>query len=141
MKPRARRPDPTAADVRRLGAVFAVAACLLGALAAWKARGGIWPWQAYAALAFAGAGAACSALGARARAIHRAWTALGDALGRIVAPVVLTVLYFAVVTPFGLALRLFRRDGLGLRPDRKAATYWRKPAVPRTTRERLLRQY
>jgi hypothetical protein len=66
---------------------------------------------------------------------------LGAALGRFVSPVVLAVLYFLVVTPFGLVSRLRRRDPLGLKPDPKAATYWREPAMKRTDRERLLRQY
>jgi hypothetical protein len=132
----------TAGEVRRLGAVFLAAACLLGALCAWKARhGGAWPWQAWAAIVFAAAGLACLGLGERARPIHRGWTALGDALGRIVSPVALAVLYFLVVTPFGLVFRLVRRDALGLRPDKRASTYWREPDERKSSRARMLRQY
>src|SRR3954464_4676730 len=87
------RAAATAGEVRRLGLVFLAAATLLFALSAWKARAGHWPWQAGASALFAGAGLYCLALGARARGVHRAWTALGDALGRIVSPLVLGVLY------------------------------------------------
>jgi hypothetical protein len=132
---------PSAAEVRRLGAVFLFAAALLFALSAWKARHGHWPWQTYAAGAFAVLGCLCLILGRRAAGIHRAWTALGAALGRVVSPAVLAVLYFLVVTPFGLVSRLLRRDRLGLRPDPEAGTYWREPAIKRTDRARLLRQY
>lgn len=138
MKPRA---QATAAEVRRLGAVFLAAAFLLGALAAWKARSGTWPWQIWAAAVFGAAGLACLALGARARILHRAWTALGVGLGKVVSPLVLAALYFLVVTPFGLAFRALRGDSMGLRPDRSAATYWRKPATGKTSRARMLRQY
>jgi hypothetical protein len=138
---RARPPSPSAAEVRRLGAVFLAAAALLFALSAWKARMGHWPWQTFAAAVFAVLGLLCLGLGQRAGGIHRAWGALGAALGRFVSPVVLAVLYFLVVTPFGLVSRLRRRDPLGLKPDPKAATYWREPAMKRTGRERLLRQY
>jgi len=131
----------TDAEVRRLGLVFLAAALILSALSAWKARAGHWPWQVGAAAFFAGAGLCCLALGERARGIHLAWTALGDALGRIVSPLVLGVLYFLVVTPFGLASRLRRRDALGLKPDPKLPTYWRPPASKRTERAGLLRQY
>jgi hypothetical protein len=131
----------TAAEVRRLGLVFLGAALLLFALSAWKARAGHWPWQAGAAAVFAAAGLCCLALGQRARGIHSAWTALGDALGRIVSPVVLGVLYFLVVTPFGLLSRLRRRDPLGLKPNPKLPTYWRTPLSKRTERAGLLRQY
>jgi hypothetical protein len=132
---------PAAAEVRRLGAVFLAAAVLLFALSAWKARAGHWPWQTFAAALFAVLGLLCLALGRRAGGIHRAWTALGGILGRIVSPVVLAILYFLVVTPFGLVSRLRRRDPLGLRPDTKAETYWREPVIKRTDRARLLRQY
>jgi hypothetical protein len=134
-------PPPTAAEVRRLGAVFLAAAALLFALSAWKARGGHWPWQTSAAGIFAALGVLCLGLGAKAGGIHRAWTALGKALGRVVSPAVLAILYFLVVTPFGLLSRLLRRDPLGLKPDPRADTYWREPAVKRTGRARLLRQY
>lgn len=131
----------TAAEVRRLGLIFLAAALLLFALSAWKARAGHWPWQIGGAAVFAALGLACLSLGERARGIHRAWTALGDALGRIVSPVVLAVLYFLVVTPFGLLARLRRRDPLGLKPDAKLPTYWRAPESKRTDRAGLLRQY
>jgi hypothetical protein len=135
------RPPPSAREVRRLGGVFLAAAALLFALSAWKARSGQWPWQTAAALLFALLGLLCLARGERAGGIHRAWTVLGEALGRVVSPMVLAVLYFLVVTPFGLLSRLRRRDPLGLRPDPKADTYWREPAMKRTDRARLLRQY
>jgi len=131
----------TAAEVRRLGLVFLAAALILFALSAWKARTGHWPWQVGAAAVFAAAGLCCLAFGERARGIHRAWTALGEALGRIVSPLVLGVLYFLVVTPFGLLSRLRRRDPLGLKPDPKVPTYWRAPVSKRTDRTGLLRQY
>lgn len=135
------RAAATAGEVRRLGLVFLAAAALLFALSAWKARAGHWPWQVGASAVFAGAGLYCLALGARARGVHRAWTALGDALGRIVSPLVLGVLYFLVVTPFGLLSRLRQADRLGLKPDHRIPTYWRAPASKRTDRAGLLRQY
>ena len=132
----------TAAEVRKLGGVYLAAAALLGLLCAWKARhGGPLPWQSFAALIFAAAGLFCLAFGARAAFVHRAWTALGDLLGRFVSPIVLALLYFLVLTPFGLASRLFRRDPLGLRPDRSLKTYWREPDERKTSRRRMLRQY
>jgi hypothetical protein len=100
-----------------------------------------WGLRTGAATVFAALGCVCLLLGERAGGVHRAWSALGAGLGRVVSPLVLAVLYFLVVTPFGLLSRLRRRDPLGLRPDPGAATYWREPASKRTDRERLLRQY
>jgi len=63
---------------------------------------------------------------------NRAWLALGLALHRVVTPVVMALLFYLVVTPFGLVMR-----GLGagltprLRPDPSLDTYWtRRDAKP-----------
>src|SRR5262245_18518449 len=57
---------------------------------------------------------------------------LGDLLGRIVSPVVMGVIYFAIFTPVAFFLRLAGRDALSLRIDRTLPTYWvrRDPPGP-----------
>lgn len=59
-------------------------------------------------------------------------------IGWVVFHVVLAVVYFLVITPIGLGMRLFGRDALGL-DARGATTYWRKrppaPAVDRYFRQ------
>jgi hypothetical protein len=45
-------------------------------------------------------------------------------LGWVVSHVVLALVFYLLVTPIGLALRLPRRDPLRRRFDRDAATYW-----------------
>ena len=64
--------------------------------------------------------------------LNRAWFRLGLALQRIVQPVLLGIIYFAVVTPTGLLMRLTRRDPLRLRREPDAKTYWipREPPGP-----------
>ena len=64
--------------------------------------------------------------------LNRWWTRLGLLLHRVVSPIVMGVLFFAVMTPFGLGWRLVRRDPLGLRFDPDASTYWirREPPGP-----------
>lgn len=63
---------------------------------------------------------------------NRAWTRFGVLLGRIVSPIVIAVLFYAVITPFGIAMRLVRKDPLRLEFDRDAASYWieRDPPGP-----------
>ena len=57
---------------------------------------------------------------------------LRDLLGRIVSPVVMGVIYFAVFTPVAFAMRLAGRDALKLRLDRALPSYWvrRDPPGP-----------
>jgi hypothetical protein len=54
----------------------------------------------------------------------RLWLRLGGVLGRIVNPVVLGILFVAVVTPTALVTRMLGHDPLRLRVDRGAPTYW-----------------
>ena len=60
---------------------------------------------------------------------NKAWYLLGMLLGRIVGPIVMGVLFFAVLTPVALAGRLLGRDELRLK-RRGRETYWieRRPA-------------
>ena len=44
--------------------------------------------------------------------VERRWMAFGHFLSRFMSPIVLGVLYFGVLTPFGLAMRLFGKNPL-----------------------------
>jgi hypothetical protein len=47
--------------------------------------------------------------------IHRAWTRLGMALGWVNTRIVLSLIFFLLIVPAGLVMRLFGRDKLGRR--------------------------
>ena len=53
------------------------------------------------------------------------WVKFGELLGRIVAPIVMAIIYFIIVTPIGLFMRLIGKDLLNLKFS-KANTYWIK---------------
>jgi hypothetical protein len=63
---------------------------------------------------------------------NRQWTRLGVFLGRVVSPVALGILFYGVLTPVALILRLTGQDPLRLKFDREADSYWivRKPPGP-----------
>ena len=64
--------------------------------------------------------------------LNRAWTALGWALHRVVSPLVMGAIFFGVVWPIGLSLRLAGKDLLRLRREPGAPSYWipREPPGP-----------
>ena len=62
--------------------------------------------------------------------LNRAWMALGELLGRVVSPVVLGVIFYAVFTPVGYAMRLFGRDAMARKFDAAAPSYWVKRDPP-----------
>ena len=57
--------------------------------------------------------------------LNRLWIKFGELLGRIISPIVMGIVYFFVVTPIGLVMRLFKKDLLNLKFSKKN-TYWIK---------------
>ncbi len=56
--------------------------------------------------------------------LNKLWMKIGLTLGMIVNPLVLGVIFFLLITPLGLALRLFGRDELCLKISEKS-TFWK----------------
>ena len=57
--------------------------------------------------------------------LNRLWMNFGLLLGKIISPIILGIIYFALITPFAYSTRLFGRDELGLRSVNKSS-YWLK---------------
>ena len=107
----------------------------LAALLSWRGRPN-------AALVLVVAGAILVAVGVAAPTrlgpVYRAWMTLALAMSRVTTPILMGLVYFGVLTPTGLVMRLFGRRPLpGARP---AATVWvDRPAGAR--RSDLRRQF
>ena len=56
--------------------------------------------------------------------LNKLWIKFGIFLGNIVSPVVMGVVFFIVVTPIGLIMRLLGRDLLRVNKNESASTYW-----------------
>ena len=68
--------------------------------------------------------------------IYIGWMSAAFVLGFVMAHVILTLLFFLMITPIGLIARLFGKDFLSLKLDPKAATYWiRRERKPRSAKE------
>lgn len=61
---------------------------------------------------------------------NRLWTRLGVLMGRIVSPVALALLFFLVLTPIGLLMRLFGKDPLRLKRAPDQPSYWIERTPP-----------
>ena len=55
--------------------------------------------------------------------LNKIWFKFGILLGNFVAPIVMGIVYFMVVTPTGLIMRLLGKDLLNLKKNNKD-TYW-----------------
>jgi hypothetical protein len=58
--------------------------------------------------------------------LNKSWIKLGEILGMIIAPIVMALVYFVILTPLSFIVRLFGKDLLGLKFLKEKETYWIK---------------
>ena len=63
--------------------------------------------------------------------LNRLWFKFGIFLGRIISPIIMALIFFLVVTPIGLIMRLLRKDLLNLKYN-KSKSYWIKKNGPKS---------
>jgi hypothetical protein len=73
--------------------------------------------------------------------LNKLWMRLGHWLHHIVNPIILGIVFFAVVTPTGLIRRAFVRDPLHLRFRPDLPSYWRKRPQQTVTPQSMKNQF
>lgn len=119
------------------GLVFAGFFALLTLLNWWRAEHS-WPIYLAIAAVFFVAGLLRPSL---LRWPNRAWSQLGSVLGAIVVPIVMALLFFLVVTPIGLLMRLVGKETLRLHGSRPSDSYWIVREPPGPTGESMSEQF
>ena len=54
--------------------------------------------------------------------LNKLWIKFGILLGKIISPIVMGLVFFFVVTPIGILVRVLKKDVMGLK--RGASSYW-----------------
>jgi len=122
---------------RSFGWVFTVVLLIVGAGP--LLFGGGFRW--WALVVAAGLGAVTILRPALLARPNKLWLRFGLLLGRVVSPVVMGILFFAVFTPFGLVMRALGHDPLRLKRDPRASTYWVERAPPGPPPESMRNQF
>ena len=55
--------------------------------------------------------------------LNKIWFKFGILLGNIISPIVMAIVFFVVVTPTGIIMKILRKDLIGLKKNNKN-TYW-----------------
>ena len=63
--------------------------------------------------------------------LNKMWFKLGLFLGKIISPLIMGIIFFIVVTPIGIIMRLFNKDLLNLKYN-KEKSYWIKRVGPKS---------
>ena len=64
--------------------------------------------------------------------LNKLWFRFGLFLGKIISPIIMAVIFFLVVTPIGLLMRLFGKDILNLKLNKKKTSYWIEKVGPKS---------
>ena len=63
--------------------------------------------------------------------LNRLWFKFGLFLGKIISPLIMGIIFFIVVTPIGITMRLLKKDLLNLKYDKKES-YWIEKTGPKS---------
>lgn len=69
------------------------------------------------------------------------WLKFGELLRRITSPLILGLMFYGLITPIGLLMRLTGKDPLRLRPDPSSNSYWIRREPPGPPTDSLHRQF
>ncbi|MBF0294405.1 MAG: hypothetical protein HQL96_04380 [Magnetococcales bacterium] len=122
------REEEYRATERSFGLVFAAFFAVIGVWPLWHGQ----PWRLWAIAAGALFLAVALLKPSLLKPLNRLWGRFGALLHRLVSPAVMAVVFFAVVTPIALLMRMLGKDPLRLKKDPAARSYWivRDPAGP-----------
>ncbi|HID40226.1 MAG TPA: hypothetical protein EYP36_12035 [Calditrichaeota bacterium] len=56
--------------------------------------------------------------------VYKGWMALAFLLGWLMSRILLTLIFYAIITPLGIAAKLFGKQFLALKTDPKSKSYW-----------------
>ena len=62
---------------------------------------------------------------------NKLWFKFGMILGRIISPIIMSIIFFLVVTPIALIMKLLKKDLLNLKFN-KTNTYWIEQSGPKS---------
>lgn len=105
---------------RNFGIVFAVVFLLIAAVP-YVLSGKLYWWALVLGVAF---GALALMKPTLLEPLNTLWFKFGLLLGAIIAPLVMMLVFFLVVTPTGLLLKVFGKDPLRLKRTKNQDTYW-----------------
>lgn len=123
------------AELRSFGITIGIVLGLLGGLFLWRGKD-YFPYFFILSAAFLLLGLVVPIA---LKVIHKVWMTLAMLLGLLMTRVILSLLFYLVVTPIGLLARLFGKDFLNLKKN--ADSYWIPKNAVKFERSNYERQF
>jgi hypothetical protein len=119
--------NPSQRELRQFSLLLTVFLCIVGAYFFWINEE---QTAAIASWVVASASLACYFVPGILRPVYVTWMALVLPIGWTISHLLLLALFFAVVTPIGLIMKLLGYDPLMREVDRSAKSYWVEHSPP-----------
>jgi hypothetical protein len=129
--------EPTSKDLTVLAGLFLLIPSLIGAYLLLRRGAGSGYYWIGTGLVLA----ACRIVDPLFRWMYKVWFCFAVALGYFVSRALLTLIFFLVITPTGLIMRLLGKDPMDRRWRPDAASYWEKREDGQADIDRYERQF
>jgi hypothetical protein len=113
--------NPSPKELKQFGWTLIIGFAILGGLLYWRHRvdGALGMWGIGIPL-----GVLSLLTPAAARLLYRLWMSWAVIMGGVMTKIILTLLFYVVLTPVAILFRCFGRDALGLKRDAAISSYW-----------------
>ena len=64
--------------------------------------------------------------------LNKIWFRFGILLGKLISPLIMLIIFFLVVTPIGLVMKIIKKDLLNLKFKKDKETYWIEKTEPKS---------
>jgi hypothetical protein len=131
--------NPSRRELRQFGWIWMAFVAFFGAVVWFKFHNPAlarWVWAAAIAVPLVG-----WAIPSFMRVVFLGMSYLAWPIGFVVSHVILALVYFLVLTPIGLLMRLFGYDSMKKRFDREAGSYWVPRSIVDEDAKRHFRQF
>ncbi|MDD5136092.1 MAG: SxtJ family membrane protein [Candidatus Omnitrophica bacterium] len=125
-------------DLKQFGMALAGILLALGAVNLFKGRTNWYPW--FFSLSIASILLALLAP-KHIKPVFTLFTKVGHVIGWVNTRIVLTIIYFLIITPMALIMKVIGKDPLDRKIEKDRVSYWVKRAVVKTPGERLEKQF
>ena len=64
--------------------------------------------------------------------LNKIWFNFGILLGKMISPLIMVIIFFLIITPIGVIMRVFGKDILNLKYNKKNKSYWIEKIGPKS---------
>jgi hypothetical protein len=131
--------NPSKRELRQFAGIWFPLACLALGLLIWRFTGS-WNWAAIPVVIGAVLAPVAYFIPAVARALFVGWMTASFPIGWVVSHLLMGFIYYFLITPMGLSMRLCGRKSMGSEFDETKGSYWVAHQSPKDNQQ-YFRQY